>query len=182
MDEYSDDEDVGYWREEIQGQDAFVLTELELSDEEGSPGRSAFGYHRSASCLLLAWQAAALPCLPLCWCQPSTCAPLLQGCAASCCNRHEALERMKCGSGLGRYNPRPAGQSPWTAEDMEKMAGGAGSDGGGSSDGQGSSYFSGERERVGDSEDGASRQVRPAKPCIPPRPGPDGHATQSCAR
>ena len=46
QDEYSDDEDPGYWREAVRRQGAFVLTELDRSDDEHSPGRSAFGYHR----------------------------------------------------------------------------------------------------------------------------------------
>ena len=45
-DEYWDGEDPGYWREPVLRQDAFVLTELEHSDDEHNAGRSAFGYHR----------------------------------------------------------------------------------------------------------------------------------------
>lgn len=45
-DEYSDDEDVGYVTIPVTRQDEFVLTELQLSDDEGSPTRSAYGYHR----------------------------------------------------------------------------------------------------------------------------------------
>ena len=44
QDEYSDDEDPGYWREPVRRQDAFVLTELKHSDDESSPIRRA--YHR----------------------------------------------------------------------------------------------------------------------------------------
>ena len=44
QDEYSDDDDPGYWREPVRRQDAFVLTELKHSDDESSPGRRA--YHR----------------------------------------------------------------------------------------------------------------------------------------
>ena len=46
--EYSDDDDAGYWREPVQGQVAFRQTELDLSDDEHSPGRSSLGYHRCA--------------------------------------------------------------------------------------------------------------------------------------
>lgn len=35
-DEYSDDEDPGYTREDIRGQEAFITRELDLSDDEGS--------------------------------------------------------------------------------------------------------------------------------------------------
>ena len=44
QDEYSDDDDPGYWREPVRRQDAFVLTELKHSDDESSPVRRA--YHR----------------------------------------------------------------------------------------------------------------------------------------
>jgi len=47
QDEYSDDDDPGYWREPVRRQDAFVLTELKHSDDESSPGRRA--YHRRAA-------------------------------------------------------------------------------------------------------------------------------------
>ena len=46
MDEYSDDEDAGYLTIPVTRQDEFVLTELQLSDDEASPTRSSFGYHR----------------------------------------------------------------------------------------------------------------------------------------
>ncbi|KAK9803910.1 hypothetical protein WJX72_004019 [[Myrmecia] bisecta] len=46
IDEYSDDEDPGYAREDIRGQEAFVARELDHSDDENSAGRSAYGYHR----------------------------------------------------------------------------------------------------------------------------------------
>lgn len=45
-DEYSDDDDAGYLTIPVTRQDEFVLTELQLSDDEASPTRSSFGYHR----------------------------------------------------------------------------------------------------------------------------------------
>ncbi len=45
-DEYWDDDDVGYIALPVPRQDDFVLTELQLSDDEASPTRSAYGYHR----------------------------------------------------------------------------------------------------------------------------------------
>ena len=36
VDEYSDDDDVGYVREYIRGQEAFVAREVDQSDEDGS--------------------------------------------------------------------------------------------------------------------------------------------------
>ena len=35
-DEYSDEDDVGYVREYIRGQDAFIAREIDLSDEDAS--------------------------------------------------------------------------------------------------------------------------------------------------
>jgi hypothetical protein len=46
VDEYSDDDDVGYFTIPVARQEEFVLTELQLSDDEGSPTRSSYGYHR----------------------------------------------------------------------------------------------------------------------------------------
>ena len=46
VDEYSDDDDVGYFTIPVTRQEEFVLTELQLSDDEGSPTRSSYGYHR----------------------------------------------------------------------------------------------------------------------------------------
>jgi hypothetical protein len=46
VDEYSDDDDAGYLTIPVTRQDEFVLTELQLSDDEASPTRSSFGYHR----------------------------------------------------------------------------------------------------------------------------------------
>lgn len=58
-DEYEDDEDPGYVREDIRCQDAFVTRELDTSDEDGST-RGADVYHQA-----LAIQGQA------CFCQPA---------------------------------------------------------------------------------------------------------------
>lgn len=59
-DEYEDDDDPGYVREEIRCQDAFVSRELDASNEDGS-GRGEDVYHRA-----LAFQGQARPL-----CQPA---------------------------------------------------------------------------------------------------------------
>lgn len=46
VDEYSDDDDVGYFTVAVSRQEEFALTELQLSDDEGSPTRSSYGFHR----------------------------------------------------------------------------------------------------------------------------------------
>ena len=47
-DEYDDDEDVGYTREDIHGQESFVSRELDVSDGDGS-GRGAEMYHQAVA-------------------------------------------------------------------------------------------------------------------------------------
>lgn len=59
-DEYEDDEDPGYVREEIRCQDAFASRELDASDEDGS-GRGEDVYHRA-----LAFQGQARPLIASC--------------------------------------------------------------------------------------------------------------------
>ncbi|KAK9821720.1 hypothetical protein WJX81_003748 [Elliptochloris bilobata] len=46
VEEYEDAEDVGYVREDVRGQDAFMARELDLSDDDAS-GRGADVYHRA---------------------------------------------------------------------------------------------------------------------------------------
>ena len=77
QDEYSDDDDPGYWREPVRRQDAFVLTELKHSDDESSPGRRA--YHRCAAA-----EAECACTLSLCkadqsvlWSNSASCCPAL---------------------------------------------------------------------------------------------------------
>ncbi len=57
-DEYEDDDDPGYVREDIRCQDAFVARELDMSDEDGST-RGADVYHRA-----LAMQGQVRFCQP----------------------------------------------------------------------------------------------------------------------
>lgn len=45
-DEYVDEEDPGYFREDIRGQDAFVARELDVSDADGSR-RAMDIYHQA---------------------------------------------------------------------------------------------------------------------------------------
>jgi hypothetical protein len=56
-DEYEDDDDPGYVREDIRGQEAFIARELDISDEDGS-GRGADVYHQAIACR----SQARLPC------------------------------------------------------------------------------------------------------------------------
>lgn len=45
-DEYDDDDDPGYIREDIRGQEAFIARELDINDEDGS-SRGADVYHQA---------------------------------------------------------------------------------------------------------------------------------------
>jgi len=55
VEEYDDAEDLGYVREDVRGQDAFMARELDLSDDDAG-GRGADVYHRAL--LLRAGQEA----------------------------------------------------------------------------------------------------------------------------
>lgn len=46
MDEYVDDDDVGYCRHDIPGQDAFIAREIDMSDDDGT-GRGNMLYHKA---------------------------------------------------------------------------------------------------------------------------------------
>lgn len=55
-DEYEDEEDPGYIREDIRGQDAFVARELDVSDADGSR-RAMDLYHQAMDAPAQVWPA-----------------------------------------------------------------------------------------------------------------------------
>ncbi len=58
-DEYADEEDPGYVREDIHGQDAFVARELDVSDADGSR-RAMDLYHQAMDTPAQVWPALEL--------------------------------------------------------------------------------------------------------------------------